>query len=95
MNDILSIIAETAGITTAVKLCVDVIKAYAPDDLQPWILPMAALALGLLFAFLMIAAQPETVWTLATVASATLRGVFGGIGAVSITEVHKMARGQR
>lgn len=94
MSDILTIIAATAGITTAVKLVVDVIKAYAPNDLQPWILPMGALALGLLFAFLLLAAQPETVWNLPTVAAATLRGVFGGIGAVAVTEVHKMSRGQ-
>lgn len=94
MSDILTIIAETAGITTAVKLVVDVVKAYAPDDLQPWILPMVALALGLLFAFLLMAAQPETVWTVATFAATVLRGVFGGIGAVAVTEVHKMTRGQ-
>jgi uncharacterized membrane protein HdeD (DUF308 family) len=95
MTDFLSTSAEVAGIAAAVKMIVDVIKAYSGGDLQPWILPMAALAIGLALSFLYIAAQPETVWTLATVSSATLRGVFGGIGAVSVTEVHKMARGQR
>lgn len=95
MDNFLTTSAEVAGISTAVKLVVDVIKAYAPDDLQPWILPMAALALGLFFSFCLIAAQPQTVWTLPTVAAATLRGVFGGIGAVAVTEAHKMARGER
>lgn len=95
MNDLLSNSAEVAGISTLVKLAVDVIKAYAPDDLQPWILPMAALAIGLAFAFLLVASQPETVWTLATFATTVLRGVLGGIGAVVVTDVHKMVRGQR
>lgn len=95
MDNFLQTSAEVAGITTAVKLVVDVVKAYAPADLQSWVLPMLALLLGLLFSFLLIASQPETVWSLATVAAATLRGVFGGIGAVVVTESHKMARGQR
>lgn len=95
MDTLLTVSAEVAGISAVVKMVVDVIKAYAPNDLQPWILPMAALALGLFFSFCLIAAQPETVWTLATVAAATLRGVLGGIGAVVVTEGHKIARGQR
>lgn len=94
MNDLLQTSAEVLGITTAVKAAVDVLKAYAPDDLQPWILPMAALALGLVFSFLYIAAQPGTVWILPTVAAAVLRGALGGIGAVATTELHKMVRGQ-
>jgi hypothetical protein len=92
MNDVLTLIASTAGITTAVKLLVDAVKAAAPHDLKAWVLPMLALAAGLIIAFLLVAAEPQTVWTLATIAAATLRGVFGGIGAVAVTEVHKMVR---
>jgi hypothetical protein len=95
MDDLLSVSAEVAGISAIVKMVVDVLKSYLGDNLQPYILPFAALFLGLLFSFLLIASQPETVWTLPTVAAATLRGVLGGIGAVGITETHKMVRGQR
>lgn len=93
--DILEIIASTAGISTAVKLLVDVLKKYLGPDLQPWVLPMAALALGLFCSFGFIAMQPETIWNVPTFVGAIFRGVFGGIGAVGLTEGHKMARGQR
>jgi hypothetical protein len=95
MDDLLSVSAEVAGISAVVKMVVDVLKSYLGDNLQPYILPFAALFLGLAFSFLLIASQPETVWTLPTVAAATLRGVLGGIGAVVVTEGHKLARGQR
>lgn len=95
MDTLIANSAEVAGISTLVKLVVDVIKAYAPDDLQPWILPMTALALGLVFAFLLVASQDETIWTMATFATTVLRGVLGGIGAVVVTDVHKMVRGQK
>lgn len=94
MNDLATIIAETAGITTLTKVLVDLLKAYAPNDLQPWILPMCALALGLAFAFL-LAAAADPVWRLPLVATTTIRGVMGGCGAVAATELHKIVRSDK
>lgn len=94
METVLQLIAQTSGITLMVKIFVDIIKANAPADLKPGVLPMAALGLGLLFAVLLILST-DPVWTPGLAATTVLRGVIGGAGAVATTELHKMARGQR
>lgn len=93
MDDLLQTTAAVAGITTAVKVLVDVVRAAAGDDLKSWVLPMTALGLGLLFAFLLAAAS-DPLWSLPLVATTIIRGVMGGAGAVGVTEFHKMARGK-
>lgn len=82
---------EIGALTSLVKLGVDFIKKMAPNDLQPWVLPMAALLLGILFA-LLLAMEGGVVLTGASIAKLIIQGVFAAGGAVGLTEFHNAVR---
>lgn len=83
---------QVGAITSLVKLGVDLIKKAAPNDLRTWVLPLAAILLGILFAFL-LSVRDGQVMTPSSVAGIIISGVLAAGGAVGLTEVHKRARG--
>lgn len=93
--DATDIITQATMATTLVKMLVDLIKmCWGGEHGRPptWVPPLAALASGIAVLMLLALALDQDLTQSRVLASTVLAGLMAAVGAIGVTELHRMAR---
>ena len=93
--DATDIITQATMATTIVKMLIDVLKlCWGGDAGKPptWVPPIASLGCGVAIMALLALAIDQDLTQPRTIAATVLSGLMAAVGAIGVTELHKLAR---
>ena len=93
--DAADIITQATMATTLVKMLVDLVKlCWGGDGGRPptWVPPLASLLCGIVVLMLLSVALDQDLTQTRVLASTVLAGLMAAVGAIGVTELHRLAR---
>jgi hypothetical protein len=90
--DAADIITQATMATTLVKMLVDLVKLCWAGHPPDWVPPLTALGAGIGVLALLAVALDQDLTQSRIVAQTILAGLMAAVGAIGVTELHKLAR---